>query len=220
MTSLSKSTIGALILLLVYGVFFLWYTPLGGPLEADEIDHYVALFAERGLDFEGQNRLRRFLEQDTGGDFVMLNAIELRDTPVPVEGVQPGESSSQVLGKYMEYMWPALLKRACHPVLFGSAAAGALDVWGIEGALEWSQGAGMRYRSRRDMMEISTHPAFDGRHDFKNAAMAKTIAFPIDPWFHLGDPRLLLGLVTAILLLAQRTLLMARKNRQLARSRP
>jgi hypothetical protein len=28
--------------------------------------------------------------------------------------------------------------------------------------------------------------------------MQKTIAFPIDPWFQLGDPRLVLGLVLAL----------------------
>jgi len=43
-------------------------------------------------------------------------------------------------------------------------------------------------------MEIATNPAFHGSHEFKVAAMRKTIAFPIDPWFHLGDPRLLLAL--------------------------
>ena len=60
----------------------------------------------------------------------------------------------------------------------------------------------MRYRSRRDLMEIATNPAFQGSHEFKIAAMNKTIAFPIDPWFHLGDPRLLLALLFLVIGLA------------------
>ena len=36
-------------------------------------------------------------------------------------------------------------------------------------------------------------------HDDKIAAMKKAIAYPLDPWFHLGDPRLLLGLVFLVL---------------------
>ena len=48
------------------------------------------------------------------------------------------------------------------------------------------------------MLEIASNPAFAGAHDFKIAAMAKTIAFPIDPWFHLGDPRLLLALLLGL----------------------
>jgi hypothetical protein len=98
----------------------------------------------------------------------------------------------------MDYMWPALLARACHPVAFGEAAGASLDVLGIEGAGHWSQGALMRYRSRRDMMEIATNPAFREAHVYKFAAMAKTIAFPIDPWGQLGDPRLVLFGVLAV----------------------
>ena len=55
-----------------------------------------------------------------------------------------------------------------------------------EGMETWTQGAGMRYRSRRDLLEIATNPAFRGSHEFKVAAMRKTIAFPIDPWLQLG----------------------------------
>jgi hypothetical protein len=50
----------------------------------------------------------------------------------------------------------------------------------------------MRYRSVRDMLEISTNPAFSGRHEFKLAAMTKTIAFPTAPVVYLSDARILL----------------------------
>ena len=98
-------------------------------------------------------------------------------------------------------MYPALFFRACHPVAFGSAATTAVDVWGIDGARTWSQGALMRYRSRRALMEIATNPEFNGPHEFKIAAMNKTIAFPLDPWTQVGDPRLLLGLILLIIAL-------------------
>lgn len=201
----SRSALASLALTALYVLFCLWYTPLGGPLSAQEVDDYVSRFAAGGLDEAGQQTLRKFLEEDTGGDFAMVNAIELREPPTRVAGVEPGDTASDVLGKYMEYMWPALMKRACHPVLMGGAAAGAMDLWGLEeSARAWSQGAAMRYRSRRDMMEIATNPEFQGRHDFKEAAMLKTIAFPIDPWFHFGDPRLLGALCLAVCLLSIR----------------
>jgi hypothetical protein len=101
----------------------------------------------------------------------------------------------------MAYMWPALLTRACHPVLFGAAAADALEVWGIDNARAWGQAGLMRYRSRRDLMDIATNPAFRGPHEFKIAAMAKTIAFPVDPWMQAGDPRLILAMALLILAL-------------------
>lgn len=183
----------------LYGLFFFWYTSFGGPLTAEEIAGYVGRMEARGAAPEEVARLREFLEADTGDDFVMMNVIQLHDTPADVPGLEPGESSADVLDRYMAYMWPALLSRACHPVILGQAAAPALDVWGIDGDGRWTQAAFMRYRSRRDLLEIAGNPDFQGPHDFKVAAMARTIAFPADPWYHAGDPRLLLALVLAVL---------------------
>ena len=83
--------------------------------------------------------------------------------------------------------------------MFGDAAHTALDIMNAPGMEQWTRGALMRYRSRRDMMDISTNPAFSGSHDFKIAAMEKTIAFPLDPWMQLGDPRLVLGLLLGLI---------------------
>jgi hypothetical protein len=186
-----------LILTLVYMFFFGWYTSFGGPLSDEEIAHYTALFEEREppLSPERKANLLRFMEEDTGDDFVMVNVIDMYETPLQIEGVEPGESSEDVAGKYMAYMQPALFARACHPVIWGQAASNAVDIMNAEGMENWTQGAGMRYRSRRDMLEISSNPAFAGSHEFKVAAMEKTIAFPIDPWLQLGDPRLVLALL-------------------------
>jgi hypothetical protein len=112
--------------------------------------------------------------------------------------VEPGETSEEVLAKYMEYMTPELIARACHPVIYGQAANSVMDIMNADGMEQWTTGAGMRYRSRRDMLEIATNPAFGGSHEFKVAAMRKTIAFPIDPWIQLGDPRLVLALVFGV----------------------
>ena len=139
------------------------------------------------------------MEEDTGDDFVMINVIDMYDTPLQVEGVNPGESSDDVLDKYMAYMYPELFGRACHPILFGQAANRAMDLMNAKGMEHWTRGAAMRYRSRRDMLEITINPAFRGSHDFKIAAMRKTIAFPIDPWVQLGDPRLVLALILGLI---------------------
>ena len=75
----------------------------------------------------------------------------------------------------------------------------AMDLMNADGMEIWSIGAGMRHRSRRDMLEIATNPAFSGKHEFKIAAMENTIAFPIDPWYQFGDPRLVLALLLALI---------------------
>jgi hypothetical protein len=174
-----------LVLAVLYAAFFSWYTSFGGPLSDEEIDGYMAM-AKGNPEAPPPEKLailRRFLEEDTGDDFVMVNVIDMYETPLQIEGVEPGESSDEVMAKYMASVFPALFSRASHPVLFGTAANSAMDIMNADGMEEWTQSAGMRYRSRRDMMEITFNPKFRGSHEFKIAAMAKTIAFPIDPWW-------------------------------------
>ena len=195
-TKLTWALLGVLYLL-----FSSWYTSCGGPLSEAEVEHYLALMNENNPEGDPERKaiMREFLESDTGDDFVMVNIIDMHETPLQVKGVEPGETSQEVLAKYMEYMLPALLVRASHPVLYGIAVVDAPEMFGIEGAREWTTGAAMRYRSRRDLLEIATNPTFQGSHEFKIAAIDKTIAFPADPWFHPGDPRLLLALVFLVI---------------------
>ncbi len=185
----------------LYLLFFGWYTSFGGPLTDAEIAHYIELFESRepAPSPEQVAKARKFMEEDTGDDFVMVNVIDMYETPLQIEGVLPGETSDEVMAKYMAFMIPELFARACHPVLFGQAANSAMDLMNADGMEEWTTGAGMRYRSRRDMLEITFNPAFAGSHEFKIAAMRKTIAFPIDPWLQLGDPRLVLALLLGLI---------------------
>ncbi len=189
------------ILVGLWVAFFSWYTSFGGPLSDEEIAHYIALIESRepAPPPDRVAMLRKFMEEDTGDDFVMVNIIDMYETPLQIEGVEAGETSDEVLAKYMAYMFPALLARASHPVLYGQSASSVLDLMNADGMEQWSAGAGMRYRSRRDMLEISSNPAFAGSHEFKVAAMRKTIAFPIDPWVQLGDPRVVLALLLGLI---------------------
>ena len=182
------------VLAVAYAGFMFWYRSWKGPLTPEEVERYVGMMKAGNASDEAVAEQRRFLEADDGRDFVMVNVIEFRDEPTQVGDVQPGETSAKVLGRYMAYMWPALLRRACHPVIGGAAAAQALDTWGIDKAQRWSQAGLMRYRSRRDLMEIATNPEFAPSHVYKLAAMNKTIAFPISPYQLLGGAPLVVGL--------------------------
>ena len=95
----------------------------------------------------------------------------------------------------MEYMTPNLFKRASHPIIAGQAVFPAMDLAGIENAEVWDMGAFMRYRSRRTLMEIVSTQEMQGRHEFKMAAITKTIAYPVETQINLGDPRGILGLL-------------------------
>jgi hypothetical protein len=185
--------------LIAYVVFFAWYTNLAGPLTADEITRYLQYFETAELAPERIAMLRRFMEEDTGDDFYMVNALDLRAEPERVGEVQPGESSEEVMGRYMAHMYPELLRRACHPAIYGLAVAPALDLAGIEGAEEWTAAAMFRYRSRRDMLDIATNPDFRANHIYKLAALDKTIAYPIEPMINLGEPRFVVALILLVM---------------------
>ena len=186
-----------LVIVVIYLVFFSWYSSFKAPLSPQEIEYYVEKVNGTSEELAS---FRKFMEEDDGDDFVMINIMEMYDTPLQIEGVEPDETTDQVLGKYMEYMFPAMLSRASHPVFRGNAASlRAMDIMNADGMETWTGAAGVRYRSRRDMIEISTNPEFAGRHEFKVAALAKTIAFPVAPFSYLGDPRLILALLLSLI---------------------
>ena len=194
-------------LLVIYAGFFLWYTNIGGKLDKEEIEFFLEKLEERtsanSADPETynsqKNLIKRFMEEDTGRQFLMVNNIDMDDDPEDVEGAEPGESAERLLDRYMEHMYAQLLKRACHPVFAGNAVHPSMDLVGIEGAEIWDRAALMRYKSRRAFMEVVTHPNMGSKHAFKVAAMEKTIAYPVETVLYLGDPRFLLALILIIL---------------------
>ena len=179
---------------ILYLAFIGWYDGLRGPLDSDEIDAYIEAVEGSGFREDRLSLLRKFLEEDDSEDFVMVNAILLRDPPLLVEGIEPGDTAREALDRYMAYMMPALLSRASHPVFLGQAALPAIEIWGIEDGDDWSMTGLMRYRSRRDMMDIVANPDFHASHEFKIAAIEKTIAFPVTPYTQIGGPRIVVAL--------------------------
>ncbi|MCB1844526.1 MAG: hypothetical protein KDI09_16310 [Halioglobus sp.] len=178
----------------IYAAFALWYTDLRGPLTSEEISHYARALQANGASAARIRSLERFMREDSGRQFLVVNNLHLKTTPPDTDGAEPGESGEQLMARYMAHMLPALLSRACHPVLAGNAVFTALDVSGIAGAEVWQSAGVVRYRSRRSFMDIVSDPAFMDKHHFKMAALEKTIAYPIETTLYLSDPRLLLAL--------------------------
>ena len=228
--------------LLAWLAFCFWYGNTAGPLSAEEIERFTEQARQNGQAEVQIANLRRFMEQDDGDQFLMVNLLLLAgsgasgesgtsalgdvdvETPAsapldarseaepgseaePKTEAEPsagsngaasgssalgGESSEALLDRYMAHMLPALLRRASHPALAGPTVFQAMDLAGIEGAEVWGSVGVVRYRSRRDIMEIALDPVFAGKHEFKVAALEKTIAVPMAPDLYLSDLRLLL----------------------------
>ena len=84
-----------------------------------------------------------------------------------------------------------MFKRASHPIFFSEVFFPAMDIVSAQGMEEWDNVAFVRYRSRKDMLEIGLNPIFDERHLYKIEALEKTIAIPVETTL-LNDLRLIL----------------------------
>ena len=187
--------------LLLYGLFWLWYVGLPRPLTPAEIDAQMARIPAASLDVTADQlaTMRRFLEQDDGREFHMLNVVKVRPGEVVAPGGGEPRRARGVLDGYSRHFMPALFRRAGHPAYFGRAAGGELERWGVEPDPGWSFAAAIRYRSRRDMIALVTDPRFADAHAFKRAAIESTFAFPTAPGFVTVGPRVWVGLVLALL---------------------
>lgn len=178
--------------ILFYVFFFIWYTNLSGPLNDKEIKFFMKVISERAVnDEQRMERLRKFMEEDDGKDFFMVNFLDYNDTPETMPATGKGASSSNLMNYYMEYMYPEMFKRASHPVFFSNVFFPAMDIVSAEGMEDWDNVALVRYRSRKDMLQIGLNPIFDERHPYKIEALDKTIAIPVETPF-LNDLRLIL----------------------------
>jgi hypothetical protein len=185
---------------ILYAIFWLWYVGFRKPLSDVEVDHYLKeLNKFNNTNSAGMTGLRQFLENDTGKSFVMVNSIKLKKSPDLVEGVQEGDSSLKTLITYHKSFMKAMLKRAGIGIFQGRVADNSVDVIGIENAEEWQISAINRFRSRRDFMEILITPQFHEKHELKFAALSKSIAYPVDPWFQLGGLTIVVGLALALI---------------------
>ncbi|MDG2456356.1 MAG: hypothetical protein P8N10_01970 [SAR86 cluster bacterium] len=208
---MNKSLRNWFILIFIYCTFFVWYTDLGGKLDSDEIATYLVKMQDNreAVGFSSPEEkekakeqgaiIEEFMREDSGRQFFVVNNIDMSENPQDVEGAKPGEDADQLMGRYMEHMYAELFKRASHPVFLGSAVSTAIDIVGIENAESWDSAALMRYKSRRAFMEIVSNPKMLGKHEFKIAALNKTIAYPVETVVYLSDPRLLLGLILIII---------------------
>lgn len=187
--------------LVLYGAFWLWYVGIPRPLTSAEIDAHLAVVAKSKLQVTPERlaTLRAFLEADDGDEFFMLNLLRLQPSPVKGPGSDEPRSAREVMDGYSSHFMPALFRRGGHPAYFGRAAAGYLEQWSVEPDPGWTIAAAIRYRSRRDMIELVTDPRFADAHEFKTAALANTLAFPTAPGFVVVGPKIWVGLALALL---------------------
>ena len=185
--------------LLFYGLFLRWYENWRGPLRREEIDEFMRRLESVPTSQPGEREIvRAFLEADDGREFLMLNLVRLSPEPVVDPSTGQPRPAREVLEGYMRPFVRALVRRGGHPAFTARPIGGFVDTWGIEPGPGWSLVGMMRYRSRRDLMELVTDPRFTAVHGFKHAAMPVTCSFPMGRIRLRTTPRAVVALVLAL----------------------
>ena len=184
---------------LAYAAFWQWYVGFGHRIKPDEIEDYLARISAGAVAADLLPRLRRFLETDTGKEFIMVNNLHLR------QSTANAESAASLLQKYQKPFLAAVLRRGGHPFYVGRAVAENLEHWGLgDDCRHWTVAGLIRYRSRRDMLECVLLPQFQDNHPFKQQAVATTFAYPTEVMLVASSPRWMVALaVVTIAALAQ-----------------
>ncbi len=190
------------ITLLVYLAFRLWYDGLRKPLTAEEVEKYSRLFEQHAGagDEVDLAVMRKFLEEDDGKEFIMMNLLQYNPSPMKHPDTGQDAQADSILQEYFRPFMGRVIRRAGHPGIAGRAVGGYLDAWNTPPDPGW-HGAGLiRYRSRRDIIELSLASAkFQDLHKYKLAALKQTIAFPTQTQMGLyASPRVTVAMALAL----------------------
>lgn len=191
-----------LILAFLYVAFLLWHWRwIPKPVTMEEIDHYfdVVLKDESStpLSEEEAANARAFFQADDGKSFFLINLLQHREEAVYPEGFHSeAKTGKEADALYAKAVIKELFKRACYPIYHGRKISN-LKTAG-EGTDFFEEVAVVRYRSRRDLLEMTSSPAFLAAEPHKWAALEDTVVVPAKRVILL-NPLLLLSLTLLLL---------------------
>jgi hypothetical protein len=188
--------------LLAYLAFRLWYDGLRKPLTAEDVGKYMRLL-EQSDNFDATDLavMKEFLEKDDGKEFIMVNLLQFNASPVKHPDTGRDARADSVLQEYFKPFMGQVVRRAGHPVITGRAVGGYLEAWNTPSDPGWHAAGLIRYRSRRDFVELSfANSKFQDIHKYKIAALKQTFAFPSQTQMNLyASPRVTVAMALALL---------------------
>lgn len=189
-----------LVALAVYVAFRLWYDNWRGPLTQAEIDSFMAKAIDSKMgEYSDPAVIRAFLEADDGREFIMSNLVGLHVQKVPHPFTGTPTEGLKLLQEYAKLFIKVLFRHGGHPMMAMRKLGGYVDSWNTPPDPGWHVVGAMRYRSRRDMMELATDPALKVVHPLKAAGTAVTFSFPAEVIVAFAlRPRVWVGLVLAL----------------------
>ena len=165
--------------LALYFVFRLWYDNWRGPLSPQEVNDFMNQVSGLKMsEYSDPKDLRAFLEADDGKEFVMVNLVRVHTGELAHPHTGKPTKGIDLLREYGNSFVKVLVRHGGHPVLVMRKVGGYIDSWNTPPDPGWHVAGSMRYRSRRDMMQLALDPSVRDVHILKTAATATTFSFP------------------------------------------
>ena len=152
--------------ILFFFTMIYWYSWSASPITQEEIDTYLETIASQDQ-VPGREHdlvsLRRFLAEDDGQPFYTVNLYQFYEqadygTDDPFSG-----SGREAFDRFSSVMIRLLAERASHPI-FGSD-------WVFADESDWDRLVIVRYRSRRDIVDIFASEEFESASIHKWAGL-------------------------------------------------
>ena len=185
--------INAVVFLALYLAFLAWYDGWGmDPFTAEEVDTLVGKEVAKGANPELLKNLRRFLKDDDGEEFLMLNlnryeyAENEEQQGVPVAYQNYGQAVIQMI-----------LKNAGHPIYSGEIPDYLLDGDIKDGS--WHEIILVRYRSRRDFISMVTSDEYLKIARHRTGGIEYAEVTPTRASINLVTPRFVILVLLALL---------------------
>lgn len=180
--SLATVTLATVAMALTYLLFLSWHRGWRGrPLTLPEVEvalqRHLAHEPNSGLSVEERQQLRAFFEADDGQPFWMLNLMKLRPLAIYSSGKHPQvKSARHAHGLYSRMVLKQLLRRGSYPVFVARKIANVAH--GGTHADFFEELAIVRYRSRRDMLEMIADPVYIDGVVHKWASLDTSVIVP------------------------------------------
>ena len=188
--------------ILVYIGFLIWYGGRGKPMSQEEVEHLIALMAKNVAEHQGQpnpalrDDFRTLASSDDGNEFIMVNLIKYRAKAKYPDGYRYDDDPLAADARYNAAVAPSLLKRAGIPIFMSKKMGSFIDPEDID---QWDKVVLVRYRSRRDLMQMAAELATKDADVHKWASIEKTHVFPVKPLFSIFAIRLLVAAILTLL---------------------
>ncbi len=188
----------------LYVLFLLWHYRLySKPLIKAEIDRLSARGGYDDMSADEKANFRRFMEADDGKPFYMLNLMRFREKALYPAGefphVKTGEDAAKL---YNRAVIRELIKRGSYPVFYSKKMTNLLSE--NDGTDFFEHVGIVRYRSRRDLLNMAESPAYEKCIKHKWASLEKTVAVPtrrvmmIDPTIIVTSVMIILWLTVSL----------------------